>query len=117
MSLLPYYANDPTSADADMVATIELGLAEISDAVTTEDGLRDSLRAALIEQPIKFNWILGSPELPSMHVTSGSSNQTLFNLNNYPETTTGPMPATPSISYATTFVGSEVGLAEPAAGT
>ncbi len=115
--LVPLYASDPTSDDADLVATIELGLAEISDGISTQSELCDSLRAMLIKQPIKFNWDLGNPEPVSIRVTSGSSNQTQFDQNHLTETSTGPIPAIPTNTYATTFVGSEVESPQLVVGT
>lgn len=73
--LLPNFACAPENVDADLSALIVQGLAEISDGITTEDELRDSVRAFLIKQPLTFEWIIGGPESHSWHVTSGSSNQ------------------------------------------
>ncbi len=43
----PAFLKDPASLDADLIAAIELGLAEFSDSVTTEEEFRNALRAAL----------------------------------------------------------------------
>lgn len=73
--LAPLYASDPTTDDADFVATIELGLAEISDGIIAEGEFRKSLWSAIANRLFAVDW-LPSDVLPrSGHITSGSTNQ------------------------------------------
>lgn len=71
---LPIYARESDSEDANAVATIELGLAELSEELFTEEQLREQLQALLNRMhSIK----LPSPFEDMIVTTSRSSNETL----------------------------------------
>jgi hypothetical protein len=46
---LPAYLSDPSSADADIIAVIELGLADLSAGLSNEDEFRRNLMLAILE--------------------------------------------------------------------
>jgi hypothetical protein len=69
---LPAFLKEPSSTDADIISAIELGLAEISDDIRTEDELRAYLNEALQEVNVLFQVSDGL----KIQTTSGSSNQT-----------------------------------------
>jgi hypothetical protein len=54
VSRLPLLIRDPSSTDADLVAAIELCLAEFSEGIRTEDEVRSYLRQALQEHNIIY---------------------------------------------------------------
>lgn len=68
---LPAFLVDPNSSDADIIATIELGLAEMNDGIRTKEEFSKLLRDTIQEQNIILNW---SPS--SEYYKSGASNQT-----------------------------------------
>lgn len=62
---LRQFLNDPNSADADVIATIELASVHLAEGLISESEARDMLRDALIEadhESIHLEWIE-----PSMH--------------------------------------------------
>jgi hypothetical protein len=77
---LPVFLKFPDSSDANVVAAIELGLAEISDEIRTEDELRKLFQDA-IQRPTVLAFY---PVNQSVHLTSESSNQTSLLLSEHP---------------------------------
>lgn len=69
---LAFLLSDPNSDDADVVAAVELGLAELSNGLTDEDELRATLASVLKEQKTLF---VQSNKSRSSIIT-GTSNQT-----------------------------------------
>ena len=68
---LPFYISSPDSEDSDIIAEIELGLAEMSDNIRTRDEFLSLLRNILREQSVIIH-----SSLLSETTTNGSSNQT-----------------------------------------
>lgn len=58
---LPRLFSLPEAADADLAATIELGLAEISAGHRSEDGFRQMLMEYLVEQGISWPPVIPEP--------------------------------------------------------
>ena len=51
---LPSFMREPYSADSDVVAEIELGLAEINDGIRTTEELRNNLKRVLENHSLQF---------------------------------------------------------------
>jgi hypothetical protein len=98
---VPVYASDPKNDDADIVATIELGLAEIADRVTTEDEFRKSLGNAIAGRLLVVDWTTAGPMDHSRYITSGSSNQNVPMPESYIAGTTVVMSNIASFSVIT----------------
>lgn len=73
----PAFLKDPASLDADLIVAIELGLADISDSVTTEEELRNALRAALKKDSSVLTRFTFPPGSATERVTTASSNETI----------------------------------------
>ena len=71
---LPFFLRSPDSADADVVAAIELGLAEISAKIRTEAELRDDLMSVVRTHSEAAPFYRATM---STDTESGSANQTL----------------------------------------
>jgi hypothetical protein len=68
---LPFLLRSPNTADADIVAAVELGLAEVTSGIRTLDEFRDYLKSALAEHPVT------SVFYPASSITeTGSANNT-----------------------------------------
>jgi hypothetical protein len=72
---LPALLKSPDSTDSDVVAALELGLAEMSDGIRTEDELRRLLLDVIREQTTTLN--VYPADQPQFDMTS-SSNQTVL---------------------------------------
>jgi hypothetical protein len=70
---LPVFLRYPESADADVVSAVELGLAEMTAGIRTEDNFRKFLRRVIQEQTAVATFF---PPAPNSNVESTSSNQT-----------------------------------------
>lgn len=70
---LPVFLTSPDSTISDIVAIIELGLAEMSDGVRTKDEFLELLQNVAEEQETILTYY--PPSLPDPNV-SGSSNET-----------------------------------------
>lgn len=68
---LPRLLKNPESAEADIVSIIELGLAEMSDGIRTEQGFRNLLRQVLVKYNNVFVFY---PSEPETLIITGSSN-------------------------------------------
>jgi hypothetical protein len=72
---LPMFLTDPHSDNSDVVAAIELGLAEVSNGIKTVDEFRHELRQVLRERIVQLAWHVADwPCNPE--VQTGSSNRT-----------------------------------------
>jgi hypothetical protein len=93
---LPAFLVFSDSSDSDVVAAIELSLAEISDGIRTEDELRDLLFDVLRKDPT--TWLL-YPSDRSQIDTSSSINKTRWTTGIFTSSTS---PITSGTSNATT---------------
>lgn len=73
---LPAFLASPNSADSNVVAAIELGLAEMSDNIRTRDEFLMLLKTAIQEEETILT-IYPPSSLPEFTVTSSSSSQTM----------------------------------------
>ena len=72
----PDIMRDPHLADADVVAAIHLGLAEMSEGLRTEDDLRNYLRELIAEYPV-----VAAFHAPSeFEIRTGTSTQDLLSM-------------------------------------
>ena len=69
----PTFLLDPDSDDADIIATIELGLAEMNDDLRTEDEFRNLLRRVFREKTTTV-WAEYQPS--NFHNVTGTANTT-----------------------------------------
>ncbi len=72
----PFFLKDPASPDADLIATIELFLAEISDNVATEEEFRNALRVALKKDSSVLTRFTFPPGSATETITTVSPNLT-----------------------------------------
>ena len=70
---LPTFLKSPDRTDSNVIAAVELGLAEMSDGVRTKDEFRSFLRDVLQEQTAM---LVFSPSRLSQWNKTGSANQT-----------------------------------------
>jgi len=70
---LPFFLRTPDSVDANVVAAIELGLAEVSSGIRTQDEFRDYLKDVLRENSAISAFY---PADLSQRIESGSANRT-----------------------------------------
>ncbi len=106
--LLPSLAQESNSGDAEISATIEQGLAEMTDRITTEVEFRDTLQHALGRQSLVVNWFLGNYDSHSFDVRSGSSNQYVRILRTAASSTTDNPLGLDSLPTTTAGVGAGV---------
>ena len=71
--MLPIYLSNPGSATAELVGTIELGLAEIQAGIRSERSLRRLLASYVAYNPIRYQLY---PHQTSINVTTSSASQT-----------------------------------------
>ena len=70
---LPFFLRNPDTVDADVVAAIELGLAEVSSGIRTKDDFRDYLKNVLRENSAISAFY---PINLTQRIESGSANRT-----------------------------------------
>lgn len=70
---LPDFLHSPIGADADLIAVLELALAELSAGIKTEDDVREMMHKALQAHP--SSWMFYSP-ISNQRTISGSSGTT-----------------------------------------
>jgi hypothetical protein len=70
---LAYLLRSPTSDDAEVVASIALGLSELKSGIIDEEGFRSSMQEALREH--KTIWVEDNLDVNTIITTSGTSNQ------------------------------------------
>src|SRR3972149_5242112 len=70
---LSFFLRTPDTVDADVVAAIELGLAEVSSGIKTKDEFRDYLKNVLRENSAISTFF---PANLSQRTESGSANRT-----------------------------------------
>ncbi len=75
---LPSYIEETESDDAQLVGTIELGLAEMDDDILTEDDLRRELRDFMQEHPSVEVACVPAVVVPEACIETGSVNETVF---------------------------------------
>lgn len=71
--MLPTYLSNPGSATAELVGTIELGLAEIQAGIRSERSLRRLLASHVAYNPIRYQVY---PHQTSINATTSSASQT-----------------------------------------
>lgn len=73
---LPTLIDDEDSAESNLVASLELGLAELSSGVQSENELKEYLSEALSEVQVELRPIFLDPRDESIRWITGSSNET-----------------------------------------
>lgn len=69
---VPRFFKDPDSADADIIAAIDLGLAELHDRIRTESAVRELIASALRE----YDTVRVKEKEPALDDETGTSAQT-----------------------------------------